>query len=179
MQAQLKRKIAPLFLAIGLVGLDQLSKALIVSVSKDRGGPIASYFGDFLYVVHQRNLGAAFSMADNLPPAARILILSVVPLAILAVVLVFFWKTRDLTRTQEWALMAIVGGGLGNIIDRLFRPLGVVDFISVKFYGLFGLERWPTFNVADSAVVIGSALIAVSLIAQGVSEFRKTKAARP
>ena len=40
--------------------------------------------------------------------------------------------------------MGIVGGGLGNLVDRFFRKEGVVDFIDVKFYGLFGLERWPT-----------------------------------
>ena len=48
------------------------------------------------------------------------------------------------------------------IIDRIARPDGVIDFLSVKFYGLFGLERWPTFNVADSAVVVCGILLVVS-----------------
>ena len=39
-------------------------------------------------------------------------------------------------------------------MDRIFRPLGVVDFIDVEFYGLFGLDRWPTFNVADAALSV-------------------------
>ena len=39
--------------------------------------------------------------------------------------------------------------------DRVFRPLGVVDFISVKFYGFLGFDYWPTFNISDSLVVIG------------------------
>ena len=43
------------------------------------------------------------------------------------------------------------------MIDRFFRAEGVVDFIDVKFYGLFGLERWPTFNIADASVVIAFA----------------------
>ena len=46
-----------------------------------------------------------------------------------------------------------------NLIDRFFRANGVVDFIDVKFYGLFGLERWPTFNIADAAVVISFVLL--------------------
>lgn len=58
----------------------------------------------------------------------------------------------------------ILGGGVGNIIDRIFRPLGVVDFIDVRFYGLFGLERWPTFNIADSAIVVGGILLIISLL---------------
>jgi len=53
-----------------------------------------------------------------------------------------------------WFICGILGGGFGNLIDRFFRSEGVVDFIDVKFYGLFGLERWPTFNIADAAIVV-------------------------
>jgi signal peptidase II len=60
--------------------------------------------------------------------------------------------------------IGIIGGGFGNLIDRFFRPDGVVDFIDVKFYGLFGLERWPTFNVADSAVVVCGSLLFISML---------------
>ena len=60
------------------------------------------------------------------------------------------------------SVCGIVGGGIGNLIDRFFRPEGVVDFIDVKFYGLFGMERWPTFNVADSAVVVCGILLIIS-----------------
>ena len=56
----------------------------------------------------------------------------------------------------------ICGGGFGNLIDRFFRSEGVIDFIDVKFYGLFGLERWPTFNIADSAVVVCGILLLIS-----------------
>jgi signal peptidase II len=59
----------------------------------------------------------------------------------------------------------IIGGGVGNLIDRVFRPEGVVDFIDVRFFGLFGLDRWPTFNVADSSVVVCGALLAASILA--------------
>ena len=51
-------------------------------------------------------------------------------------------------------MAGILGGGIGNIIDRIFRPEGVVDFISVKFYGILGFDRWPTFNIADASVVV-------------------------
>jgi signal peptidase II len=73
---------------------------------------------------------------------------------------------------QRWVLCGIVGGGIGNVIDRIFRPEGVVDFVSVKFYGLFGLERWPTFNVADSSVVVCAILLVVSTIV--IDSRRKT-----
>jgi signal peptidase II len=53
---------------------------------------------------------------------------------------------------------------MGNILDRMCRPDGVVDFVSVKFYGLLGFERWPTFNVADSSVVVSCILLLITII---------------
>ena len=66
--------------------------------------------------------------------------------------------------SQRWAVAGIIGGGMGNIIDRIFRPNGVVDYISVKFYGIFGMERWPTFNIADASVVVCCLYLLVTII---------------
>jgi signal peptidase II len=77
----------------------------------------------------------------------------------MGVLVVYYFKTDELSTVQRWALCGIVGGGLGNLIDRIWRPEGVIDFMSVKFYGLFGLERWPTFNVADSSIVVCGILL--------------------
>ena len=74
------------------------------------------------------------------------------------------FKNKDFNQVQNWAIMGIVGGGLGNIIDRIFRSKGVVDFIDVKFYGLFGLQRWPTFNVADAVVVVCGIMLFASFV---------------
>ena len=71
--------------------------------------------------------------------------------------------------------MGIAGGGFGNLIDRFFRAEGVVDFIDVKFYGLFGMERWPTFNVADSAVVVCGILLIISFIVTSIKESKSSK----
>ena len=65
--------------------------------------------------------------------------------------------------------------GFGNIFDRIFRPEGVVDFIDVKFYGLFGMERFPTFNVADSFVMVCAILLVISVISQVAKEEKKNK----
>jgi signal peptidase II len=62
--------------------------------------------------------------------------------------------------------MGILGGGLGNLADRIFRPAGVVDFIDVKFFGIFGFERWPTFNIADSAIVVCGILLLFTMLFQ-------------
>lgn len=97
------------------------------------------------------------------------------PLAVIALVMVVYFRNKSWTKLQCWAIMGIVGGGLGNLVDRFFRKEGVVDFIDVKFYGLFGLERWPTFNVADSAVVVCGILLIISFIALTIQDERKKK----
>ena len=120
----------------------------------------------FLWILHTRNLGVAFSIGYGLPDLLRSVLFILLPLGVLAAVLVYYFTTNELNRLQRWCLSAVVGGGLGNQIDRIFRPEGVVDFVSVKFYGLFGLERWPAFNIADASIVVGGILLAVSLVLQ-------------
>jgi signal peptidase II len=66
-----------------------------------------------------------------------------------------------------------VGGGIGNLIDRILRPQGVVDFISVNMYGFLGMERFATFNIADSAITIGEILLILGFL---ILEFHKPKA---
>jgi len=154
-------KVLPLALSAVLVALDQASKALVVA--RVEPGTIAwSAFGDFFWLVRQQNLGMAFSLLDDLSPGLRTPVLILLPLALVAFVLVFYFRGDEITAFQRWTLAGIVGGGLGNLVDRVFRPQGVVDFLSFKFYGLFGLERWPTFNVADASVVVSVILLAVS-----------------
>jgi signal peptidase II len=156
--------LAPFALSLAIIVLDQASKALVAAFIAP--GTIAfSAFGDFLWIVHQSNLGMAFSLLDELPPPWRGIILVALPLVLVAAVVVFYFRSREPTAFQRWVLCGIVGGGIGNVIDRIFRPDGVVDFVSLKFYGLFGFERWPTFNVADSSVVVCAILLVVSTLA--------------
>lgn len=166
-----KKLLSPFLLTAAILILDQITKAAIVAgIKPGRIGWRA--LGDFFWLVHQRNTGAAFSMGDGLPEALRVAILIVVPVALMVGLCVYYFKTNELTYLQRWALCGIVGGGVGNIIDRIFRSDGVVDFLSVKFYGLFGLERWPTFNVADSSVVVCGILLVLAgfFMAPGVQK---------
>ena len=176
------KRYIPLGLTLIVVLLDQLSKYLVElyipfpvneageAVVKYAAG--ATYFGDFLRIEHVCNPGIAFSMLNNLSQVFRWALLCIVPLIVLILVLCVFLRNKTFLQIQRWAIAGIIGGGFGNIIDRFFRADGVVDFISVKFYGLFGFERWPTFNVADMAIVVSGILLIVSFFF-GIKKIKK------
>ncbi len=108
------------------------------------------------------------AFGSGFPDFLRVILFIVVPLLVLAAVGFYLVRGKDLTEGQKWTLAAIVGGGLGNQIDRIFRPDGVIDFLDFKFYGLFGLERWPTFNIADASLVVSSIILILLLILQEI-----------
>ena len=142
----------PLILTFAVIALDQLTKWLIIkSIAPWSVG--ASFFSDFLRIVCVYNTGAAFSLGSGLTPAMRFIVMVFIPTCFIAGICILYFKS-EFPRMQRWCLGGIIGGGISNLLDRFFRTEGVVDFIDVKFFGLFGLERWPTFNIADAAIVI-------------------------
>ena len=158
-----KKKLLP-FILTGLVILvDQITKTIIVALI-----PIytvgANIFGDLLRIVHVANTGVAFSLGDSMPLAIRRILFAIIPLIVIILVIVVYFRNDEFNSVQRWSICGIIGGGIGNIIDRFFRAEGVVDFIDVKFFGIFGLERWPTFNVADAAVVVCGIILIVSFL---------------
>lgn len=158
-----KKKLLP-FILTGLVILaDQITKAIVVALI-----PIytvgANIFGDLLRIVHVANTGVAFSLGDSMPLAIRRILFAIIPLIVIILVIVVYFRNDEFNSVQRWSICGIIGGGIGNIIDRFFRAEGVVDFIDVKFFGIFGLERWPTFNVADAAVVVCGIILIVSFL---------------
>ncbi|MDR2731213.1 MAG: signal peptidase II [Treponema sp.] len=160
---ELKEKLLPLSLTAFIILFDQLVKAFIVKNWPGYGLIKDVFNNGFLWIYHVRNKVIAFSLGQNLPAGIRPVLLIVVPVLVLGFLIWYYFKTGEFTKTQRWAAAGIIGGGLGNIIDRVFRPDGVVDFISVNFYGFLGFDRWPTFNVADSCVVIGCILLFVTV----------------
>lgn len=164
----LSKKLIPLILAIAVILFDQITKALIVHylphVSNLHYTIGPSFFGDFLRIIHVCNPGIAFSIGTGWSFTLRAVLFRAFPLIVLVLVLAVYFKNDEFTQLQRWAIMGIVGGGFGNLIDRCFRTEGVVDFIDVKFYGIFGMERWPTFNIADAAVVVCGILLIISFL---------------
>jgi len=159
------KRFLPFILTAALVVVDQISKLLVMKfIPLNTIG--ASFFGDFLIICHVRNTGVAFSMGADSPLFIRVLLFIILPAALMVVLCWLIATSRNiLTRTQRWFVAGIAGGGIGTLVDRVFRfDEGVVDFISVKFYGIFGLDRWPTFNLSDSFVVVFVILFAFSVI---------------
>ncbi|MFP4375802.1 MAG: signal peptidase II [Spirochaetales bacterium] len=164
-QSTFKRLLVPFILTIVLVIIDQVTKAVIIAeVGRlEFGGPIIEVIGDFLRIIHVRNLGIAFSIGRGLGPVLRRVLFIALPSIVMIGLVVYYFRTDEFTYFQRWMIAGIFGGGVGNIIDRIFRPDGVVDWVDVKFYGIFGWERWPTFNVADASVVVCGILLMISV----------------
>jgi len=161
---QNKRRYLPLLLTACIILSDQLSKAWIVRhIAENTVG--FQFLGDFLAIVHVRNTAIAFSLGDSLPFAVKLLFFIIVPvLLVIAVLLIYFSKRFVLSSFHRWVLALFLGGGIGNLIDRIFRNFRVVDFISVKVYGFLGFERWPTWNIADASLVVSGILLAASIL---------------
>ena len=164
MKPSFKEKIFPLSLTAFLILLDQITKAIIVNIQPLHPAFIHDVFdNDFIWIYHVRNKAIAFSIGEGLPEFIKPVIFIIVPILVLGFLIWYFFRTDEFTRIQRWAAAGIIGGGFGNLIDRIFRPDGVVDFISINIYGLFNMERWPTFNVADSSVVVCCILLLITM----------------
>jgi signal peptidase II len=133
-----------------VVLLDQVTKLAIVKnlAILDR----IPVWGSVLRITHIRNSGAVFGMMKG--AGAYFTFFSIVAAGVLIVVLFFSRKASTAVKT---ALGLVLGGAIGNLIDRL-RFGSVVDFVDI---GVSETTRWPCFNVADMAITIGVILLVV------------------
>lgn len=169
---EVRKQFAPLLLTLFIFVIDQLSKWWVVSTIKE-GTIEYSFLSDFLWICHVRNSAIGFSIGHSLPETAKHVLFVVLPVVVVVLLIFYLIKAEDLKPFQRWMVGGIIGGGLGNLFDRIFRVDWVVDFISVKVYGLFGFERWPTFNLADASIVVFALLLVVSFFVYGKKEREK------
>ena len=128
--------------------LDQLTKLLVLKHFSD-GSFIT--INSFFNLILAYNPGVSFSLfADNGPYNSVIL----TTLALMICLFLLRWMYRETNPTLRFGIALVVGGAIGNVIDRLAYG-AVVDFLDFHAYGY----HWPAFNVADSAICIGAALI--------------------
>ena len=143
-------------LAIPLIVIDQLSKNYISThMMLYESIPIIPNWFDITYT---QNPGAAFSMFATFSPAFRSVLLPMLSVAAIVVLLVMLAETRKITM-MSIAFALILAGASGNLIDRAIRGR-VIDFIRVHYYS----ASYPIFNVADSAISIGVALILLATL---------------
>lgn len=134
----------------GVLSLDQASK-LFVHTQVERGAPIVLIEG-FFNISYVRNPGGIFGLFGESPDLVRLILFVFFPL--LCVVIIFMMLRETQNRFQVMALAFILGGAAGNYIDRI-RLKYVIDFIDWHFRGW----HWPTFNFADSFIVIGLCIL--------------------
>ena len=136
-------------IALIVILVDQFTKTLIVgSFALNDSHTVTS----FLNIVRVHNSGAAFSFLAGASGWQRWFF--VVLGALAALFIVWMLRSHGGQRLFSWALALILGGALGNVIDRLIHG-HVVDFIQVHYANSY----FPSFNVADSAITVGAALL--------------------
>ncbi len=184
-----RKYILLLSVALGVIVLDQWTKYLVVRELTTRmdglptlGERLSSMYGDpppqgldglhyrskrfievspsFFRLRYAENPGAAWGLFRTLPPHIRGPLFHVVSIG--AVVLISWYYSRLSGKDPQekwalWGLPLVLGGAIGNYIDRVARAF-VIDFLEAHWYDK---AAWPSFNVADSAIVVGVGLLLV------------------
>ncbi len=138
-----KERAWPLLAIFAGVGVDQATKLLARSVLV--GGELHSYLGGSLWIELVRNRGAFLSIGSTLSEPMRQTLLVGAVAIFIAVALGWLLFSKDSTPSGRWTMAAVVAGGLGNLVDRIWFEGGVVDFLNVGIGNL----RTGIFNVAD------------------------------
>ena len=147
-------------LAAAVLAVDQLSKLAVEKFTSP--GSFQVVIPGILNLVHTSNPGVAFGLfADSQAPwrAPLLIIFSVI---VIGLIIWMLWTRRSGGVLGSYGLALILGGAAGNVVDRVFHR-SVTDFIDFHV----GSYHWYTFNVADTAIVIGAALVILELLRDG------------
>ncbi len=144
-------------LALLVLALDRVTKSAIAQrLSLHDSIPVIP---GFFRIVHAENPGAAFGIFADSPSEWKVAVLIAFSIVALLVVFALLWKNSHRLTTTGIGLSLILGGAVGNLWDRVVTHR-VVDFL--LFY--IGPHQWPAFNVADSAIVVGAALLTIEIL---------------
>lgn len=139
-------------LAAVILILDQASKFIIGRVMLLGGSfPVIE---NVFHLTHVQNKGAAFGLFPN-----QTLFFIGITLFTILLILFFHQRLSKKGSSLSWALGLILGGALGNLIDRI-RLKAVIDFLDFRLKG----HHWPSFNIADSAITIGAIILLFSVL---------------
>ncbi len=155
-------KVSPAYFIMMLVlVLDQLSKTIVrVNMELHQSIPLLKkLFGDTFMLIYVENTGAAFSLGLGSDAVNRVFFISV---TFVAAAFILYLLYHSMHRIQVIAFGFVLGGAFGNLVDRILFG-GVTDFFSVDFPD-FIMQRFPIFNVADSAIFIGVCLLIYDML---------------
>lgn len=155
--------ILAIVMGIVILGADQLTKYYIsANFVYGESVPFIKGFIDLQFI---ENSGSAWGMLSG-----KTWILLTITVIVMLVLITFMLKYGKNNKLLIWAVSLVVSGGIGNLIDRVFRGGKVVDFLHFEFFPSF-----PIFNIADIAVVIGAGLLILYFIVDTVKESKKNK----
>ncbi|OHD69962.1 MAG: signal peptidase II [Spirochaetes bacterium RBG_16_49_21] len=151
---KIKTVLVPLLIIVAVVSLDIMTKYMIVARFDDRPGGRIDFLGGLVRIALVYNDGFVFGLGQGYKNVA--LAISIV---VLTLMITYYLFEKNKSSLFSISMGLITSGALGNIVDRVIpgRP-GVVDFISI---GVDGVYRWPSFNVADSSIVVGAVLLII------------------
>lgn len=141
-----------MILTIIFLGLDIISKLVVKHyLVLNQSNVIIKDFFNLTYV---KNSGAAFSILDD-----NTFLVVIVSLIIIAILIRYVYKNKDAKKIERVAYSLILGGAIGNLVDRVFNGY-VVDFLDFIFFGY----NYPIFNLADTFIVIGVILLIIDMV---------------
>lgn len=141
------------------IGCDQVSKS-VARTHIDATERI-SVIGEYMILLKAENKGAFLGFLSSMEnPILKVILLIILPIAVLLLILRMIIINKDLDKYMIIGLCCIVGGGIGNLYDRILYQ-SVTDFMHIDLGGIF---KTGIFNMADVSVMLGSALLIISFI---------------
>lgn len=141
-----------------IIILDQVAKFIVQGVFNGDPYKVITVIKDFFLIRYVENKGAVWGIFSQSTSVIIPKIITVLSIFALIVVIYFFLKLESQCVLELTSLSFVIGGALGNIIDRLYQGY-VVDFLDVFIKN----HHWPTFNIADSFITIGVILLIISI----------------
>ena len=141
-----------IYISILLLLIDQISKILVIKFLDINSG--IELIKNFFYLTYTHNTGAAFSILTG-----QRLLLILIAVIILILIFNYIKKNKVEGKIEKIAFSLILGGALGNLIDRIIRGF-VVDFLDFKIFGY----NFPVFNLADTFIVVGVLLLFITTL---------------
>jgi signal peptidase II len=150
-----------------LVAIDQITKIYIHSNFElsESITVIPNYFN----ITYVRNMGAAFGIFTDSNETFRHIFFLSIPAIAVGIIVFFIYGLPESERAQILALSSIAGGAIGNYIDRIQHGY-VIDFLDFHIKNIYS---WPVFNIADSAIVAGVAVLTYLMIIEFINEKKK------